>query len=516
MQQRRKSWIGMASLSALIAATACSSANTSESQAPASSAAPTSQAQAKPAEPTKVKLWLSDQSKAVPSGNVMDNSTIKYLADKTNTSIEIEWLAHTKWQEQLRVKFAAGETPDVYQSYDMPDNTMLKSGKVLPLNELIEKYGPNLKKKIPQSAWDAVTYKGNIMSIPEAQEGNGNVARVMYIRKDWLDKLGLVVPKTDEELLNVLKAFRDKDPNGNGKQDEIPFTMRENLDWGDNLFGMFGAHRSAYLLSGNQVIPGGIHPTMKNALSFFYTMYKEKLIDQEFLTNNRSVWEQKIKSDKVGVWVHAPSLVNQWQKDLSSALPDSKVDVVVIPTPRAVGYDGPLGIPYYPNLKTFTIMKSAKNPESIVKMFDWLASDEGQAFAAMGIEGDTYKIENGKYAHDLEKDKQAKTDEWRPLVFTLAYNEKLLKDKLNNDVAFNRVNNAFAVARSEGLPKILPPMPTSKYADSLRTAFNEYAAKVIFGKSSIDTWDEYVKTQLSQGGEEYVKEITTIYNDSKK
>lgn len=516
MQKRTRTWIlGVTSLSVLMAAAACSgkeTANTPDAS-PASSA---STAPEKPAERAKVKLWLSDQSKAVPSGNVMDDPTIKYLADKTNTTIEIEWLAHTKWQEQLRIKLAAGEMPDVYQSYDMPDDTMLKSGKVLPLNELIDKYGPNLKKKIPQSAWDAVTYKGNIMSIPEAQEGNGNVARVLYIRKDWLDKLGLEIPKTDAELLQVLQAFRDRDPNGNGQADEIPFTMRENLDWGDNLFGMFGAHRSAYLLSGDEVLPGNIHSGMKNALSFFATLHKEKLIDSEFLTNNRSVWEQKIKSNKVGVWVHAPGLVNQWQKDISAAVPNSKVDVVVIPTPRAVGYNGPVGMPYSPNLKTFTIMKSAKNPEAIVKMFDWLASDEGQAFAAMGIEGVTYTVENGKYVHNLEKDKQAKTDEWRPLVFTLAYNEKLLKDKLNNEEEFARVSNAFAVARAEGLPKILPPLPTSKYADALRTAFNEYAAKVIFGKASADSWDDYVRTQMSEGGKEYVKEITAIYNEAKK
>ena len=49
-----------------------------------------------------------------------------------------------------------------------------------------------------------------------------------YIRKDWLRKLGLKEPKTVEELYEVLIAFRDKDPNGNGKKDEIPVFIRGN------------------------------------------------------------------------------------------------------------------------------------------------------------------------------------------------------------------------------------------------------------------------------------------------
>jgi putative aldouronate transport system substrate-binding protein len=512
MLQKKKAILAGAAVLSLLTATACSSSAEETSPSPKTTAAAT----VKPAEPVKVKLWLSDQSKQVPMGNVMENPTIKFLAENTNTILDIEWLTHTKWQEQMRLKFAAGETPDVYQSYDMPDDTMLKSGKVLPLNDLIEKYGQNLKKKIPQSAWDAVTYKGSIMSIPEAQEGNGNVARVMYMRKDWLDKLGLAVPKTEAELLNVLRAFREKDPNGNGKADEIPFTMRENMDWGDNLFGMFGTHRASYALINGEITPGALHPNMKKALTFFKTMYQEKLIDQEFLTNNRSVWEQKIKSDKVGVWVHAPSLVNQWQKDMAAALPDKKPDIIVVPTPRGEGITGPVGSFYYPNLKTFTIMKSAKNPEAIVKMFDWLASDEGQAFAMMGIKGDTYTVDNGMYVYNLEKDKQGKSDEWRPLVFTLAYNEKLQKDKLKNDAEFTRLNNAYAVAKSEGLPKLLPPMPVNKFADTLKTAFNEQAVKIIFGKAPLESWDEYVKTQMNQGAKDYIKELTSIYNDSKK
>src|SRR5690606_27502124 len=145
----------------------------------------------------------------------------------------------------------------------------------------------------------SVTFKGEILAIPQPSDTISG--QVLYIRKDWLDKLGLEIPTTSNELLDVMRAFRDSDMNGNGKADEIAFTMRENLAWADPLFGMWGvvpAWLERYY--NDELILTNIHPNMLKALDFLHTMYDEKLLDSEFLSNSRSIQEQKIKAGLVG------------------------------------------------------------------------------------------------------------------------------------------------------------------------------------------------------------------------
>ncbi len=66
---------------------------------------------------------------------------------------------------------------------------------------------------------------GNIYALPQVNECyHCMYQQRMWIYKPWLDKLGLKMPTTTDEFYEVLKAFKTKDPNGNGKADEIPLS----------------------------------------------------------------------------------------------------------------------------------------------------------------------------------------------------------------------------------------------------------------------------------------------------
>ncbi|OCT13413.1 hypothetical protein A8709_17535 [Paenibacillus pectinilyticus] len=513
MRKNKRAWSGLALASVMLVA-GCTSGNQTdkESATPAPSTAvatATASVAPTPAKPVSIKMFSSDYGKPAPD---MKSTFVTYMEQKTNTDLNISFLPHAQYPDQLKLKFASGDFPDVYQSWSGPEADLIASGKILELNDLIDKYGPNLKKYIPQASWDAVTVNGKILAVPQPNPLSGSV---LYIRKDWLDKLGLQVPKTSDELLTVLRAFRDNDPNGNGKKDEIPFTMREMISWGENLFGMWGVNTQWHeMYVNNQVQFANIQPNMKTALGFMNTLYKEKLLDSEFLTNSKAVEEQKIKSGLVGMWNHAPSLAQQWQQDVAAGDKAEQVNVIAIPTPVGAGYSGPVGTKWNPVNKTFILFKSAKDPVAIIKYLDWLMSDEGQIFTGLGIEGDTYKKDgSGNIVFDpnRQKDIQFLSD-----IFQMTgYNETVLKAGTTPE-AFAKIKVANDIVAKEGFPNEAVGMPPIANDRNMGTMFQEAAAKIILGNSPIDSWDTFVASWKKQGGDDLMKDRTDWYNQNRK
>ncbi|MBW5444816.1 extracellular solute-binding protein [Cohnella sp. CFH 77786] len=514
--KRMVPFLAIALLAALMAA--CSSGSGEAKNSAASggntasatvSATPPASEPAKP-DPAVIKIFMSDMNDKVPE---KDDLLLKYIEEKTNTDLEIEFLPHAKYEETLKLKFASGDFPDVYQSWSGPEPELIEGGKVIALNDLVEKHGANLRKYIPQATWDAVTVQGKIYSIPQPTETAEG--QILFIRQDWLDKLNLKVPTTSDELLNVMRAFRDGDPNGNKKKDEIPFTMRENITWGEPIFGMWGVG-SFYseTLYNDEVILGNVHPNMVKGLEYLQTMYKEKLLDSEFLTNNRAVWEQKIKSGLVGMWAHAPNLAWQWQQDLAASLPDAKPNVMAIPTPKGTGYDGPVGTRWSPVGKTFTVTSQAKDPEAIVRLLDWLISEEGQVFTELGIEGQTYQVEGGKKVYDNAHDEELK---WLRNLFRIhGFNQELSNARLNDEQASLKINTAFKIANEQGFKVETIGMPPIENDYNMVTMFRENAAKLILGQASTADYQSFVEAWKSQGGAELIKSRTEWYNQNRK
>ncbi len=515
----KKNWVSfiILLLAFSVVMAACSSKNNepaASSSAPESaSTKPSTSTEPTPAPPAKIKMIVSDNSLPTPKA---DDPRIKYMEEKTGVDLDIEFLPHGTYEDQLRVRFASGDFPDVYQAWSGPDAKLIESGKILPLNDLIDTYGPNLKKAIPQAAWDAVTIKGEILAVP--QPAMSLSGQLMFIRKDWLDRLNLQVPTTSDELLNVLRAFRDQDANGNGDpNDEIPFSMRENIGWGDNIFGMWGIGTAwTEYYYNNEVILGNIHPNILKPLEYIQTMWKEKLIDSEFMTNKRETWENKIKSGLVGVWDHTPQLAHQWVMDLRASIPDQNPEVIAIPTPRGTGYDGPVGTRWSPISKTFIIPKSAQNPEAIIKYLDWLITDEGQTFTELGIEGDTYfkGVNDGVITFDTKKYDSLL---WLDRAIRMhGYNSELSKIKLGDDELFAYMDTAYKIANEEGFVNESVGMPPIDNEYNMTTMFREAAGKVMVGAAPLSDYEKFMADWRAQGGDQLVKERTEWYNANRK
>ncbi|MCU6794541.1 extracellular solute-binding protein [Paenibacillus sp. WQ 127069] len=515
-----RKWMGALSIivlgSTLAACTGGISGETGKNPEPGKGEAPSASSK-----PVTLKAFETDINNPIPPGNSMSIPTIAYLGNKTNTILDVTFLSHGKYNEQLRLKMAAGEYPDFYWTGGFANEETLANGMVLPLNELIDKHGPNLKKVIPQSAWDAVTLKGQIMAIPRFSGGGTDTDRLIYVRKDYLDKVGAKIPSTSDEFLDMLRLLRDKDPDGNGKDDTIPFSGRQSFGWMENIFGMWGVDPSANILYNNEIIPGYLHPNMKPALEFIRTMYKEKLLDQEFLSNTGSIFTQKLNSGQAASYNHTVEQIADFQKAIQDANKNHKVDVVAIPTPKGKGYTGPVGNRKYPFGVSTIVMKTTKHPVEVIKLFDWIASEEGQVYVDIGTEGDTYRKEGDKYIYDSANDKNKANLRSVFAVTPLYFNKQTIQARYSPE-AMKRIDQAYEIARKEGLPNPTVAMPKPKalsenpelswYSSSM---IQETMTKIVYGELPVDYFDTFVQDIRKQGGNQLIKEMTEWYNNNK-
>ncbi|MDF2716411.1 MAG: transporter substrate-binding protein [Paenibacillus sp.] len=481
---------------------------------------------------TKIKVGLTTGALKYVEGSpdINNDKYVKKLEELSKTDLDLQLIPHENYDQSMTLLFAGGELPDLLQTkgINRPEVAPAIEASVLqPLDELIEKYGPNLKKKIPKESWDSarVSKDGKIYGIP--QENPILNGTVTYIRKDWLDKLNLQVPKTIDEYIEVMKAFRDNDPNGNGKQDEIALSGRAKLAFAYQFFAAYGVHPQTWTYENNQLVPNFIRPGMVDALKVYRQLYQEKLLDNEVFTQQGKDWDAKIKGQGiVGIWATSATSPDAVEASVKANVPAA--NLAVIPSPV-----GPSGQPggVYPLGSTvsdfvWTIPAKTKNPENIIKFLDWYYSDDKakDTFFLYGMENDNYTNENGtiQYKYPTTNEQigaESMYQEW--LHFTGGKphqtNESFTKNKPNGDKIFKSIQ----VAKAEGVKDDgleMPSMPTLKARPELNYdgLWLEFAAKVITGKEPVDKFNDFVADWKKRGGDQLIKETTEWYKANQK
>lgn len=231
-----------------------------------------------------------------------------------NTNVVIDWNMSTSdgWNEKKSLMFASNELPDAFYGQNiLMDTDIIKYGTqgiLMPLNDLIDQYAPNLKailEENPVYKKQITAPDGNIYALPTINELNPATYDKLFINKVWLDKLGLEIPTTTEEFRAVLLAFKESDPNGSGDAtDEIPFTFRYtsldayNRQQGiQSMFGAFGQLDDIYhfIIKDGKVIYTPTTEPYKEGISWFGSLYGEGLIDKEVFTHDANVYASKIQ-----------------------------------------------------------------------------------------------------------------------------------------------------------------------------------------------------------------------------
>lgn len=273
-------------------------------------------------EPVTLKVAARTAPLAPPYN---DMTIFQQIEDTTGIRVEWDNIPDNIFAEKINLLLASKELPHALFNTGLTDLEVTKygmQGLFIPLNDLIDEYMPNLKNRIldarPEIRRGITAPDGNIYALPELEEmaittADGTVVPIgavpyfFSINKTWIEKLGLEVPRTIEELHTVLTAFKTQDPNGNGKADEIPLSFMHMgwcMDIGD-LFGVFGLpdnldHRT---VRDGEVVFIAEQNEYRQALEYFHSWVAEGLIDIESFSQEPPQYLAKGKNNVLGSFV---------------------------------------------------------------------------------------------------------------------------------------------------------------------------------------------------------------------
>src|SRR5690625_1911271 len=234
----------------------------------------------------------------VPSNSLVENfetnEFTKWYEEKTGVKVNWEVIPEEGAEEQLNLILTSGDYPDVIMNMPVTMSQMRvygEKGVFLSLNDLIDDYGIETQRmfeEIPIIKDSITTPEGEIYSLPQVNECfHCTMPEKMWIYKPWLEKLDLDMPTTTDELHDVLKAFKEQDPNGNGKDDEIPLSGMKN-SWREKVTGFL---MTPFIYSDLHEIDGEIiapwdKPEWKEGLTYLHEMYEDGLIYEGSFTQD--------------------------------------------------------------------------------------------------------------------------------------------------------------------------------------------------------------------------------------
>lgn len=474
----------------------------------------------------KYPFSISIRTLALPyvenHSNINEDEYVQKLEELTNTDIDIRLMPHDDFSTQMDLMFASGNIPDVVNVQHLYTSTSangqstlqaVEAGVFLPLDDLIEEHGQNLKEYIPEEVWDQMRYEdGKIYAIPQILSNPGR--RATFIRTDLLEQAGLDIPVTVEETIEVLRAFKELGV-------EQPFAGRTSLKYADTFFGAYDVQPFWELdESGNPIPKYFDSENMKEAIEVYKILYDEGLMHPEFLTQDSTQFKNMIESGNAGMWSMNTNTLIGWGENIKQSVPEA--EIAIIPSP--VGPDGGGGyIRADDVMRSFLINAEVENPERIIQFFDWMVTEEAETFFTFGIEEEDYTIENGDINYIepetiAESDKEIYRSTWLWLITDAVYTKGLLELTPEGQALMNSFDEITAKEGRSGIA-FDPPLDSFTNFPGLQDKGDHHSdflmghiAKMITGAEPIDEWDQVLENWKEQGGNEILQEAKERYD----
>jgi len=479
----------------------------------------------------KDKITMKLMKPSDPANGSWDELELtKELEQKTNIHWEVI-TAVQGYEEKKNIALATGDLPDVFFNSlsSVEEDKYGPQGILIPLDDLIDKYAPNVKlqlEKYPDFKKTITSLDGKIYALGNICETATMGVYKLHINMKWLEKVGMQKPKTVDELYNVLKAFKEKDPNGNGKPDEIPFSEKGFGLLDGTLLGAYGepcgGSNSLVNIKNGKVSFVPLSEGFKAYLDFLRKIYAEKLLDNDMFSQTMDELTAKLKNDMVGI--SSQGARGNWQdfeilEPMTSSLNSKQLATAM--DKYSSGY--------------YAITNVCKYPEAAIKWVDIFFRDidnavDGYCGIAMwigrkGVDWDFANEEKTKYKWLFEPPEgenswlyfiKNKGIGWGPGLITLMAviegdpylewvangNKNFYYPYLANDMYFpsgvrftDEENKKIAIIQND-----------------LYTYINEFKAKIVAGEESLTNWNTYEKTLKDIGVDEYMKILQAAYD----
>lgn len=322
------------------------------------------------------------------------------IEEACNVKLNIEWAPKDGFSERVYSTIASGNLPDLIARQGISESSLINEGAIVPLTPYLD-LAPNYVAAIGAdkagitNANDGLIYAiSSIIDIPPAYQ--------MAVRKDWLDRVGLDVPETWEEWLTVWRAFRDQDANGNGDpNDEIPFTAA-----GEHISGAWGTAPMVFagIISNQYFYVDGDtyqlvydHPRYGQYLEMMQLLYSENLMDKEVVTHTYQDTRALQAANTAGSALQFTDATTASLKTLLESDPNAEF----IPVKPMVGPNGEQLMPArakFDGRGFFATIQAEQDGkmEAIMKMVNYIFSEEGARLINFGVEGQHYDMVDGK------------------------------------------------------------------------------------------------------------------------
>ena len=437
------------------------------------------------------------------------------------TNIKIRWdcVNESDYEQTVQTRLASNtEIPDMLTIGD--PTPWIKQGLFIDMNPLISQYAPDIRRLFdenPDIEFSSMTSDGKVYCIPTVPKQVNEIhAKVMYLRQDWLDIVGMSVPTTMDEWYNVLKAFKTQDPNQNGLDDEIPLAVEfspsnpvfENSfnRYFGGAFGLTFGYSGGWMVEDKKATYSYEHPNCKHFFEYMNRLVTEGLA--VYVEPSQMIAE--FGMDHAGSyegWAH----VQQMGLDLiKQGNPDTKASFVPAPAPSsAYNPNGFIVTPYatYDFAASTFITKNCKYPAEAVQWLNFLFTKEGILLTNFGIEGEHYTFVDGvptftEYWRSPESGGQ-RFFGGRPSISFFMMMEVDKAGKLLDPATAASIPIVQKYGKVPDFPKVVPSEAEADKIKSieadLKTYVYESAAKFINGGKSIDEFDSFVQGMNNLG-----------------
>ncbi|WP_284645330.1 extracellular solute-binding protein [Paenibacillus silviterrae] len=484
-----------------------------------------------------------------------DNRWSRIYKDQLGINIKYNWVvkgdvSSDQYLQKINVTLASGDLPDVIPVNATQLKQLADSGQIEDMTELYKKYATPLTKDVMSqegtSPFDAATFDGKLMAIPQL-EASIERAMFIWIRTDWLQKLGLQPPKTMADVLAISKAFTEQDPDGNGKKDTYGLAITKTL-WGgamglEGFMAGYNAYPNMWVEDASgKLVYGGIQPEVKKALQALQNMSKNGEIDKEFGIKDGGKVSENIAAGQIGM-----EYGEQWNSIYPLQLNknnNANAQWQAFPIVSESGNTPKVPLKFS-TTRFFAVKKGAKHPEAVIKLFNlhleknWGATAEFDKYYAPPEAESVWQlspvtpypakknveafraIDAARKAGDTSKlTGEAKTIQGKLESFASGSKEGFAlwgweriygKEGSMGVVDQYDKSNQFLMEKFVGSPT--PTMVERKTTlDKLQT---EVFVKIILGQS-INEFDKFVEDWNKLGGDKMTKEVNDWYASKKK
>lgn len=480
-------------------------------------------------EPITIKWWTQLYG-GIKSYN--DNEMFKEMEKKTG--IHIEFISPPKGQEneQFGVMLASKDAPDIIerrgdQIYPGGLQRGLEDGFYLDLKDYINKYAPNIKRLLEEDSEyrDAMVLEdGSIGSVRGIMSERQLPWRGPIIRKDLLDKINADVPRTPDELHDVLKKFKDE---LNVKYPMVLDSSARHIP-PNGLASGWDTGVDVYYGEDEQYHFGPYDDNYGEMLNDFKQWYAEGLIDPEFAARDDKAIETAIVNGEVGFAFASTDTIKYYNEVGKSA--DADYEMVTMPylvpeRGRTTTFGGSAATRLLDVGAAITA--SSEHPIECIKLLDYMFSEEGIDFCNYGIKDKTYTVdENGvkRYTEFFTNNPDGISKDDMKWLWT------------RDGGAFYKITNRgmsqeeidalpSQVWTQDVVPAKIPPAiqfstaqmdENTTYWQDINTYAPQFISKYIMGMSDADTWETYKEKMKNFGMEKILKNFNDCVAEAKK